>query len=259
MNADMLAAHQAIDTQSLQRILRGQGIRASVAASACLSELTVAKNTAEIAAIEAKKAQEDATQAQKLANALESELAASNKRNDVLSEQTKIARERAGLALAAVKAAEQSVERNRLALLTRTESMQADAREMQQNFEQQRLESEERFERVIKEQQLSAEHRETLLFGFVATVFLISFGLVWLVRDRRRTVSSPQSAEFISGDARSEIREGGRRSGESLAEFVLDGRDEDGIRYLLRVSGDKMKEEGGDYHRPQSQGFPLHH
>lgn len=204
MNADMLAAHQAIDTQSLQRILRGQGIRASVAASACLSESTVAKNTAEIAAIEAKKAQEDATQAQKLANALESELAASNKRNDVLSEQTKIARERADLALAAVKAAEQSVERNRLALLTRTESMQADAREMQQNFEQQRLESEERFERVIKEQQLSAEHRETLLFGFVATVFLISFGLVWLVRDRRRTV------EVLKAQNLSQVTQGQR-------------------------------------------------
>lgn len=73
--------------------------------------------------------------------------------------------------------------------------------------------------------------------GIVLFVFVVAFIVAVRRGNRRAPVREERAAappKETDGSDRTVLRS------QELAEYVLDGRDEDGIRYLLRISGDRL-------------------
>ncbi len=232
----------ALNLLSLSRVVDSLNVSIQFAKDVCLSEIAQARQKAEYATIEAGKAKEQAVRAQALVASLHARLEASSERNQSLLLETQQAQKKAESALEAVKLAEKNVEKNRIDLEQKTASLKAEALAMKKVYDQDRVASDEKFERTIKAQNDTAETREYLLMGLLALTLSVGLLITFVFRQRR----SPEQA--TTGDlpvhpAMSEEPMGSETT--HLGELVLDGRDEDGIRYLLRISGDKISKADG--------------
>ncbi|MCZ6503317.1 MAG: FHA domain-containing protein [Gammaproteobacteria bacterium] len=239
------ASVRAVNVASLRSVLLSQNIKITFADGGCISEVTLAKNMADLAAVEARKAREEATKAQVLATSLEKKLQKSDRRSDSLLRQTRAAREKADAALLAAEIAQKNADVNRIELARKTASLEAEALAMKESYEKGQVESEQRFKEGLKEQQREAIFREYILIG-TSLVLLIGMVVVFLVM-RRRGKSTPDLAEAspIPLGQELEVKNDTEHHHEELTEFVLDGRDDEGIRYLLRISGDQLLNEDG--------------
>ena len=105
-------------------------------------------------------------------------------------------------------------------------------------MEQNRDEAEERLQAAIREQSKRADANEMLLIvvGGLLAVVLVGGLLLVLLRRGMQPAGAPR-APVLS-------RSGGSPTTEA-SEYVLDGRDEDGIRYLLRISCDQLADDAG--------------
>ena len=99
-------------------------------------------------------------------------------------------------------------------------------------FEEDRQQAEARFQDLLASQQASATNRERILIGFSGLLILMIGVVLFMARSRSGGRSVRQDREDTP--QKTEMHR------EELAEYVLDGRDDDGIRYLLRISGDQL-------------------
>jgi len=141
----------------------------------------------------------------------------------------------------------------------KADEAQAAADALKQEFMTDRDMTSARFEMLLQEQRVRAERRENIM---LAVAILLFGGMVvgfFLIRARS---SSPmvrahaESAALGLGDE--DLMTVMNRS---MSEYILDGRDEDGIRYLLRISGDQLsKSEGVVIGRnPKDSPFIINH
>jgi hypothetical protein len=240
---------RAIDVSSLRTLLSSQNIKVTYADSRCISEVDLVKSRAEAAVIEARSAQKEAEKAQALAISLEKKLQSSNQRNDSLLRQTREARRLADQAIVAAESARLSAEKNKQELEKNTRVLKAETEAMKIVFEQSQADVEQRFQGAIREQEAAAEKREMFIIGLSFALFI---AVVVIAFVSRRNVGRPVPA--IQGVATPnpesdlkilEVKSNTELHTDELKEFVLDGRDEDGIRYLLRISGDKLLNDNG--------------
>ncbi|HAK50682.1 MAG TPA: hypothetical protein DCM54_02090 [Gammaproteobacteria bacterium] len=227
-------SNQAIDVATIEHLLVRQNIKITVASNPCVSELEVAQEKADIAASEARQAQIEAERARKVAVNLESRLKESNLRNEDLVAQTQDAWNRAEPALQEATIAKQNAENIRIELETKTAAIQAETNAIMETLNRDRMLAEQRFEIQLAEQKKGAERRETILISVVTVLVVLAIVAIIFLRTRStKAVARPIERQT----SRTEMHN------VDLAEYVLDGRDEDGIRYLLRISGDQL---GGD-------------
>ncbi len=77
-------------------------------------------------------------------------------------------------------------------------------------------------------------------------MLLIGMVIIFLVMFRRgKPRSDLVEASSTPVDKDPEVKSNTEHHHEELAEFVLDGRDDEGIRYLLRISGDQLLKNDG--------------
>ncbi len=229
---------RAIDLTSLKQFLSQQNVNFTVSGEECVSEVAQAREKADMASAEAKRAQDEAAKAQQVARNLEAELKASQRSNNSLVRQTADARARAESAMEAAEAAQQKAEATLQELETKTAELRAETADLIARFEEERKASEERFQDLLNTQQEAAEERETILIGFAAA--LVVLVVIIMLVARFRGGGSPKSTAKRRDDPGETLLHR-----DDLAEYVLDGRDDDGIRYLLRISGDQMVDDTG--------------
>ena len=129
-----------------------------------------------------------------------------------------------------------NAEKLRQELDSKTSDLKAETSAILETLNRDCMLSEQRFLQALKEQKKDAERRETILLSAVVVLFVLAIVTVIFLstRGQRATTGNqerPSShTEMHNGD---------------LSEYVLDGRDEDGIRYLLRISGDQLNRNDG--------------
>lgn len=233
---------RAVDMSTMFELLAQQNIKVTVTDSQCVSEVVKAREKAEAASEDARRAQTEAVRAQEVARELEKELNASKRSNDGLLRQTEIARERADEAIAAAERAQARADNTQRELEEKTLVLREETQALLKAFEEERVQAEARFQDLLQSQQESAASRERILLAFSGALIIVIGFVLFLGRVRgggsprtvisSRLASSDENVPVIAG--RTELHR------EELSEYVLDGRDDDGIRYLLRISGDQL-------------------
>jgi len=267
------AGVRAISAGSLISLLKQQNIKVNQAATACISPISIAIEKANLAATEAEKAKEKALQAERIVKALESKLAASNQRNQKLSSEINQARLSAEKALVSAAETEETARKTRSDLEEKTESILSENRSMVEHLNQDRIDAEDRYRRALEEQKQASESRELMLISFfIVFVVVVSVFLLMLVRGLParsqkaalldNQIADKQIADKPIADVPPPMM---YRSSETQldepAEYVLEGRDEDGIRYLLRISGDRLMRNDGVVigRNPQDSPYVINH
>ena len=130
---------------------------------------------------------------------------------------------------------------------------------MGKRYEQGQLDAEQRFKEALKKQQSEATFRGTILMA-TSVVLLIGLVIVFLVM-RRRKPGSELVAESPAPLEREPVKSDTEHHVEALTEFVLDGRDDEGIRYLLRISGDQLLNKDGVVigRNPKDSPYVINH
>lgn len=247
---------RAIDTQSLRSLLANQNIKTLVATDGCVSPVAMARQEAERASREAREAIDEAVKAQIAARELERMLEETEGRNEELVRQTRAARERADEAVIAAEEARQNAENTRVEFESKTSSMMKETRALMDRFEKDQELAEQRFQDTLTRQQEEARMRERMYLGIgVVLLAVITFGLL-TYRGRVQVALAPEDKE------QAKVRSSKTQLQKSEpAEYVLDGRDEDGIRYLLRISGDQLNTSDGAIigRNPKDSPYIINH
>jgi hypothetical protein len=273
---------RAIDTASLLAMLAKQNLRPDLAATACLSPLVVARQQAESASKNAQRANREAEQARKVAQRLESELRRSSEQETGAIEQARQARQRADLAIEAAEAAVMKAEQTRQNFEQQTReivaSVVATTEARIKKVEQGRELSEQRFADAMARQRQESQSRDRMLLTagiiiiIVLLVILVTFGFM-LRRQGSPSFGDKSSLDKSSGGKSAMERSSVEKSSiQAIAkpptadagssfEYVLDGEDETGIRYLLRISGDKLNGNAGAVigRNPMDSPFVINH
>ncbi|MCB1692655.1 MAG: FHA domain-containing protein [Pseudomonadales bacterium] len=239
---------RALDAAGVRRLLQSWNVVPQIARTTCPSTLAKAREQAAAASADAKRASKEAAQAQEVAAGLEKKLQASSERNAALEAQANQARARAEEAMAAAEVARQNAADTRLELERKTAAMKAETEALMTYIEKDRAAAEQRFKDALERQRDDANTRERWLIGVGAAILVALLITLFLTRGRMiepraATVASSSSPRSIrraaAGDNKTEMHN------QDLVEYVLDGRDEDGIRYLLRISGDQLVNPDG--------------
>jgi hypothetical protein len=186
-----------------------------------------------------------------LAVSLEKKLQTSKQRNDSLQKQTRDARQLADQAIIAAEDARSSAESIKQELAEKTAVLRADSEAMKEAFEKSQSDVELKFQSAMKEQEAGAEYREKFIVGLSLLLFVIAFGVILLTQRKGvMQAADPVAEAAIGADASSneevfQVKNNTVLHTDELKKFVLEGRDEDGIRYLSRISGDKLLGDGG--------------
>jgi len=230
---------RSLDQATLKTLLQSQNVKITDAAVGCVSEVAEAREKAELASAEAQRAKDQAEQAQVVASKLEQQLKDSKRSSADLVRQTRGARDRADAAMQAAELAEAKAEGTRRELEVITAKLLTENQSLLKAIEADRQRAEKRFRGLLLRQQEAAASRENLLIGVGVVLVIVLAGVIimlvpnWLMSGKRQSDHR---------NAKSGLTQVHR---EELSEYVLDGLDDDGIRYLLRISGDQLVNSDG--------------
>lgn len=249
---------KALDSASLATLLADEDVSVVQAPKVCVSQIAEAREQAAQASAEAKRAGEEAIKAQHVAQALERRLLASNKQNEALVAATLAARRRADEAIRKADIAHQNAESTRAELNKKTASIVRQTKAMMKIMEEDNARTVARFQRALKVQRAEALTREEWL---VAVGLALVAGLLILILLLRRSNATSANENRPLRPKRAVSSGGTELHRGELTEYVLDGRDEDGIRYLLRISGDQLCGPDGVIigRNPQDSPYIINH
>jgi len=156
--------------------------------------------------------------------------------------------------VAAIKAAADAqahahAEQTRTNLEQQTASIRAETEALVEFLHRDRDAAESRFNSALESQRQSAIDREDYLIAVF--VVLLMFLILAVLLIQRGGLRPAAIHEAVEPAAKSSEKLGGSRVGHTdthkpaLQDYGLDGRDEDGIRYLLRISGDQLSGDQG--------------
>ncbi len=255
---------RTLGVEGVSAFVGSRNLRLSYADTGCVSAVDEAREEAARAAQQALIANENADQARRVARELERRLSASNQRNNSLVEETRLAVERADEAMKAAEAAEANARETRLELERQTAAIKAETNALMRFLERDRKAAEDRFRQALTEQQIAAESRERLWMslGAVSLLVAIAVGMLFFRRINISGVIQPMTVSPAPGDAGGEDAGAGQGpAARPKVEYVLDGRDEEGIRYLLRIAGDQLQDGEGIVigRNPEESPYVINH
>ncbi len=230
---------RAITMGSLSAVLGKRNIIPHSATARCLSAVELAQRQADLAVSKAKKAVQDAASARERTRQLSSLLEESKKLNKHLEEQTGQAQVRAEMALKRADQIQAEIKTVREEATTTTKAIRKDTQTLLDIMKAERQQSEAEFQHVLEAQQTQFSQREHLVYGILAVLSTVLVVLIFLVK--RKPPAAPQKAE----KAEQEIPSKTILQKNNFAEYVLDGTDDSGIRYMLRISSDQLNNVDG--------------
>lgn len=241
----------AVGAGPIVSFLNSANIRPEKASAACLTAVELARRTAEQAGEVALLAKQEAKQAQEIAQGLAARLAASDERNQTLIEEASRARKAASQAMATAELAQRYADETRSQLEKQNSALVAETEAMVEHLQQDRAAAEERFRETLEAERRQATERENLLlFGLVVLIVLV-LGLMVVTQRFIGRNSGPSAILTGIGEepkssqpASPALKPAAPAPHEKGQEFLFEGRDEDGIRYLLRVSGSQLGNGG---------------
>lgn len=251
----------AIDGAGIVRFLSAQNVRVIRANAACISAVWQARKTAEQASEAAAQARLEATEAQRVAEAMAVKLLASDRQNQQLVKAAGQAKTTAEMAIKAAADAQAHAEQTRINLEQQTASIMAETEAMVQLLQSDRDAAEARFNVVLEQQRRSSVDREDYLIAvFVVLLTLLILAVLLIQRGGFRPAAILEAVSSAGKPG----KEGPGQTvmhTPALQEYVLDGRDEDGIRYLLRISGDQLSGEQGIVigRNPNESPYTINH
>ena len=236
---------RAIDAPSIVRFLAAQNVRVTMANAGCVSAIRQAREVAEQANKAALRAKLDATEAQRVTKAIKVKLLATDRKNQQLVKESGQARITAETAIKASAEAQAHAEQTRINLEKQTASIMAETDAMVELLQRDRDAAEVRFNEALEQQRRSSVDREDYLIAvFVVLLTLLILAVLLIQRGGFRSAAileavAPAGTPGKGGAGYTVMHK------PALQEYVLDGRDEDGIRYLLRMSGAQLSVEQG--------------
>ena len=189
---------------------------------------------------------------------LEARLHASNQRNTALEAEARAARQRADQAFVAAESARKNAQDTRVDLERQSAAIKAETDAMMKFMERERSAAELRFQNTLAQQRAESASREQLMLVVGGATLLIAIIVAFFALRGRSALARPAS---ISRDAKHRVSGSTELHKQELVEYVLDGRDEDGIRYLLRISGDQLTNPDGVVigRNPQDSPYIINH
>lgn len=109
--------------------------------------------------------------------------------------------------------------------------------------------AEERFQQAMKEQRESADSREKLLIGVLLLLMLFLVGAVLLYAHQKRRDFRKKKLGSVAGAPEQLISSANDNTviqhPKGKTEYIFDGRDEEGVRYVLTLSGEELAQHEG--------------
>ena len=244
---------RAITLGSLRSALGRRNIGTEVSDARCLSPVEIARQQAELAMTKAKKAEDDAASARERTRQLGLMLAESRKLNKQLGEQTGQAQSRAEMALKKADQVQAEIETVRAEAASTTKSILQETQALMNNLENERRQAEEKFQQVLEEQQIENSRREKLVYGILAILSAAFVILVFLVRKKQQPAVEKKAEPVAPSPTILQKN--------SFAEYVLDGKDDGGVRYMLRISSDQLNTADGVVigRNPTGSSYVINH
>ena len=237
---------RAISVVYLLRSLKKQNIRYSEVASTCEPLAATANLKADLASSEAKRARAAAERAEETTVKLEKKIRTADRRNLQLASQVRDATIRADQAITAAEKATQLVDETRQEWKVKAASIAAESEAYDERLDRIRAESEERLQLVLREQAEESSLRLKLMIGAFVVLGVMMIGLVFvMLRSFTSQVPGWLSAMNPAQIVRKIKTEFGLSGGGTPVEYVLDGHDEDGKRYNLRILAELMRAKEG--------------
>jgi hypothetical protein len=156
-------------------------------------------------------------------------------------------------------------EQTRIDLEKQTADIIAETDAMVQDLQQDREAAEVRFNAALEEQRESSLKREDfLIVGFVGLLGVLVIAIFIIQRSGLRPAAILEAVQ----SSRQAAKETAKKNVGSTVmhnpapkEYVLDGRDEDGIRCLLRISGDWLVGDRGTIigRKPNESPYIINH
>ncbi len=247
----------AMSADSLIRILRQQNVRVNQADAKCETSVTIAVRKAEVAILAAQQARKQADEAEKTAANLEQKLSEVKRENKNLVAQVRQARIDADRALVVAATAQEEAARAKVEVETKTLAVSAKTEAMVAHLEQDRVDTEERYKQALIDQKQEYASRETTLLGAFVTFAIVLILIMFFVLRTIRLGQAHAGVQTASPARTNNPVVAGKKLPKSdvvnytelrqphQVEYVLDGRDEDGIQYMLRFSGKKLTNTDG--------------
>jgi len=233
---DTAGVAYAIQGGSLSSILTAQHLNIKTAAGACLSAIAQARQSAESATARAKEAKDEAAKAISQANELGRRLTDVNQRNDSLQKQTREAQKRANKAIADAAEAARQAQSAREEVTRRTREIMTETQAIFKTMKADSLKREQQLHEALDEQRNKAEIWERMLLGGLLLLFVMLISAFFYLRRG----DHPQKVQTVEpGSPKTELQK------VNLSEYVLDGEDREGVRYLLRIAADQLMSEKG--------------
>lgn len=229
----------ALRTDSLVGVLRRASLAVAIADTQCPSLVEQAKRDADLASTKAIEAREQAVAAMSTANRLAEQLQKVNKLNEALQLQTGEAQSRADRAIEEASGARREAAAAREEVDRRTSQIKSETQDRLQEIEKARRASEAEFHARLEEQRKESERREMLYWGAIFVLALLFSALIVLQVRRRGESAAEMDEERRPPRSTTEMQT------PDFTEYILDGADEHGIRYLLRISGDQLSTPQG--------------
>jgi cbb3-type cytochrome oxidase subunit 3 len=250
---EMVGAHwgkesTTVDAVSMVSVLKGRHVKVSLAENNCLGVDAKADVAAQEALSAAQFARREAESAQALVGKLESQLALSKENNSDLVKLLNDTKQKTERALLVAQEAEKKARRS-LTDMPYQGSVAALAAVQDENLlnqlVQDRLETQKRFNELLKVQQDTIATRDSLMMVLFVVIVCLLIGVIFSLLRNGRRAAVTNSARAKDDSVLPFFDDLKAKDKSTFTEYVLDGRDEDGIRYLLRISGDQMATSDG--------------
>jgi hypothetical protein len=215
-----------------------------------------ARQQADLAMVKARKAEDDAASAREKTSQLTSMLEESRKLNRQLEQQTVKAQSRAEMALRRVDQVQAEIETVREEAAATTKTILEATQTLIRDVENERKQAAQRLQQVLRLQEVENSKRQKLVYGILGILGILGaalFFLVHMVRKKQQPVKEKIAEEAVPSPTMLQKN--------SFAEYVLDGKDDGGIRYMLRISSDQLNSPEGVVigRNPTGSSYVINH
>jgi hypothetical protein len=242
----------AMQAGSLDLLLTGQNINIEPAKDICLSAIAQARQSADQAAERAREAKVEAVKAMTQANELTRRVIEVTQKNENLVKQTWDAQQRSAKAIKDAAAASLEVKTVREEVTRRTREIMTETQSLFELMQSESIRREQDLQKALAEQKGKAEIWERLLLGGLVLLFVLLVMAVFYLR--KRDERQPDHKVLLDSP-KTQLQRA------NTTQYVLDGEDRDGVRYLLRIASDQLESRDGVVigRNPPDSPFVINH